>query len=135
MTMFRYLSPEWREAAAEIRRRFVEAHGAQLPSFVANITVTGVPFGDGVAELHSLPGVPNVFDEGHVDDADAELTIDYSLARLILFDDGTNLLQLGIGSGQIEVTGDVDALRSYWHSHIGDASYLEMLEALRAITK
>lgn len=135
MTMFRYLSPEWHEAAEPIRQQFAAAHQAAELSLVANVTVTSVPFGDDTLQLHSLPGVPNVFDPGHVEDADVALTVDYSLARLILLDQGTNVLQLGLNSGQITVDGDVDQLIRFWRKHIGDDSYVEMLEALRAITK
>jgi len=135
MTMFRYLSPEWHDAAEPIRRRFAAAHELPEVPLVANITVTGVPFGDGTRELHSLPGVPNVFEPGHVENADVAVTIDYRLARLILLDEGTTVLQLGLDSGQIVVDGDADQLSRYWRTHIGDATYLEMLEALRAITK
>ncbi|MFK8025565.1 MAG: hypothetical protein AB8G26_16520 [Ilumatobacter sp.] len=135
MTMFRYLSSEWHDAAAPIRERFATAHQTPEVPIVANVKVTGVPFEAGTADLHSLPGIPNVFEPGHVNDADVTVTVDYALARLIVLDEGTNLLQLGLDSGQIAVEGDVDKLRSYWRTHIGDASYVEMMEALRAITK
>jgi hypothetical protein len=135
MTMYRFLSPEWREAAESIRIRFIAAHESPEVPIVANVTVTRVPFGDGTAEMHSLPGVPNVFDPGHVGDADVTMTLDYTLARLAMLDHGTNVLELGLQSGQIAVDGDAEKLKQYWRTHIGDTSYLEMLEALRGITK
>lgn len=46
-----------------------------------------------------------------------------------------NILQLGLGSGQIAVDGDADLLRSYWQDHIGDQAYRTLMEELRAITK
>lgn len=135
MTMFRYLSPEWHEAAEPIRRRFAETHPSPEVPLVANVTVTGVPFGDGTAEMHSAPGVPNVLDPGHVEHAEVHITIGYRLARLVLLDESTDLLQLAFRGGEIAVDGNSDRLAQYWRSHIGDAAYLEMLEALRAITK
>jgi hypothetical protein len=134
MTLYSYLTPEWHEAAASIRDRF-RAADTEMKDLVANITVTNVPFGDGVLELHSLPGVSNVFDPGHVDDAVVALSFGYDLARLILFDTSTMLLEMGFGSGQITATGATDELTSYWRTHIGDGAYFSMLEELRAITK
>lgn len=132
--MYTYLSQEWLDAAQPIRDRFSTTTTVTVP-LVANVTVTGLPFGPGTAEMHSLPGVPNVLDPGHVADADVALTLDYQLARLILLDTSTNILELGIGSGQITVNGDTDRLRSYWRDHIGDQAYLTMMDELRAITK
>jgi hypothetical protein len=132
--MYAYLSPEWRDAAQPIRDRFAARSTGTVP-LVGNVTVTGMPFGASTAEMHSPLGVPNVFDPGHVAEADVALTMDYHLARLILLDMSTNLLQLGFDSGQIAVTGDVDRLRSYWREHIGDEVYLTMMDELRAITK
>lgn len=99
------------------------------------MTVTNVPFGDGRLELHSLPGIPNVFDPGHVDDAIVSLSLSYGLARLILFDTTTMLIEMGFRSGEITATGATDELTAYWRTHIGDDVYLTMLEDLRAITK
>jgi len=132
--MYKYLSPEWHDAAQPIRDRFTAATTATVP-LVANATITGMPFGSNTIEMHSLPGVPNVLDPGHVTDATVSLTLDYQLARLVLFDTSTNLLQLGLDSGQIVVTGDVELLRSYWRDHIGDEAYLTMMDELRSITK
>ena len=132
--MYAYLSTEWRDAAQPIRDRFAATSTAVVP-LVANVTVTGLPFGATTAEMHSPPGVPNVFDPGHVLEADVALTLDYQLARLILLDTTTNILQLGFGSGQITVDGDADRLRSYWRDHIGDQVYVTMMDELRAITK
>ena len=134
MTHHQYLTPEWHEAAAPIRDRFSAAE-TDLKPLVANMTVTNVPFGDGRLELHSLPGLPNVFDPGHVDDAIVSLSLSYGLARLILFDTTTMLIEMGFRSGEITATGATDELTAYWRTHIGDDVYLTMLEDLRAITK
>ena len=132
--MYAYLSQEWLDAAQPIRDRFASTSTTEVP-LVANVTVTGMPFGPSAAEMHSAPGVPNVFDPGHVAEAAVELALDYQLARMILLDTSTNILQLGLGSGQIVVNGDADRLRSYWQDHIGDQAYLTMMADLRAITK
>ena len=132
--MYTYLSHEWLDAAQPIRDRFAATSTTEVP-LVANVTVTGMAFGPSIAEMHSLPGVPNVLDPGHVVEADVALTLDYQLARLILLDTTTNILQLGFGSGQITVDGDADRLRSYWRDHIGDQVYVTMMDELRAITK
>ena len=133
--MHQYLSPEWRAAAEPIRDRYLADHDAPDEAIVANVTVTGVPFGDGDLELHSLPGVPNVFDHGHVDGADVALTIDYGLARMVVLDPSTNVLELGINAGQITVEGDTSALTRYWRTHIGDDGYVRMMDELRSITR
>ena len=134
MTLHHYLTPEWHEAAAPIRDRF-RADDTEVNQLVANVTVTNVPFGDGSLELHSLPGVSNVFDPGHVDDAVVSVSLSYNLARLVLFDTSTMLLEMGFRSGEITATGATDELTSYWRTHIGDGAYFSMLEELRAITK
>lgn len=133
MTFHQYLTPEWHDAAAPIRLRFGAAQENSKP-LVANVTVTNVPFGDGSLQMHSLPGIPNVFDPGHVDDATVSLSLNYGLARLILFDTTTMLVEMGFRSGEISATGATDELSAYWRTHIGDDAYLEMLKDLRAIT-
>jgi hypothetical protein len=135
MNKHRFLSPEWQEAAEPIRQQFMATHASPDVPIVANVTLTGVPFGDGGMDLHSLPGIPNVFDPGHVDDPDLTLKMDYALARQILIDRSTNVLELGLQSGQIAIDGDAERLSQHWRSHIGDTSYLEMLTALRGITQ
>lgn len=134
MTAHLYLSPEWQQAAEPIRDRFTAAE-TDLKPLVANMTLTNVPFGDGDLELHSRPGVPNVLDPGHVDEAVVSLSLSYSLARLILFDTGTMLIEMGFQSGEIKATGAIDELAAYWRTHIGDTAYLTLLEDLRTITK
>ena len=134
MTLHLYLSMEWRDAAAEIRRRFIARETIDVP-LVANVTVEGAPFDPSTLELHTLPGIPQVMEPGHVDDADVEITLQYDLARLILLDTGTNVLQLGLDSGQIVVDGDVEKLRRHWRTNIGDEAYVALLDELRAITR
>lgn len=133
--MHQYLSPEWSEAAQPIRDRYVATHDAPDEPIIANVTVTGVPFGDGALELHSLPGVPNVFDPGHVDEPDVSVTIDYGLARMVVLDPSTNVLELGINAGQVVIDGDTAALTRYWRTHIGDDGYVRMMDELRSITR
>lgn len=134
MTFHQYLTPEWNAAALPIRERFRSPETEQ-GHLVANVTVTGVPFGAGDLELHSLPGVSNVLDPGHVDEAVVEVSLGYALARLVLFDTTSMLLEMGFQSGEITATGETEKLTAYWRTHIGDGDYLTMLEELRAITK
>lgn len=134
MTLHLYLSNDWLDAAQEIRERFVAREAIDVP-LVANVTVDGVPFEPSTLEMHSLPGIPQVLEPGHVDDADVAITLHYDLARLILLDTGVNVLQLGIDSGRIAVDGDVEQLRRHWKSNIGDEAYVAFLDELRAITR
>jgi len=135
MTMFPYLSTEWQQAAERIRDRYSDRVGTPEVPLVVNVTVTGVPFGSDSIELHSLPGIPNVYEPGHVDDAPVSIGIGYQLARLVLLDPGTTVLQLAFDSGQITVEGDADRVSEYWRTHIGNDAYVELMDQLRAITK
>jgi len=135
MTMYPYLSAEWQQAARTIRDRYSERIGTPEIPLVANVTVTGIPNDSASAELHTLPGIPGVFELGHVDNARASMTLGYQLARLVLLDPGTNILELGFNSGQITLEGDTDRVTEFWRTHIGDDAYVELMAELRAITK
>jgi len=134
VTLHTYLSPEWHEAAAPIRSRFL-ASDSPTPAIRVNVTVTHVPFGDGDLQLHGVDGVPNIFDPGHIDDAAMEITLDWAMARMAVLDPTTRMLRLGLDSGEIRVIGDTAALSSHWKAHIGDQAYLTLMEDIRAITK
>jgi len=134
VTLHTYLSPEWQEAAAPIRAKFL-ASDSSMPAIRVNVTVTHVPFGDSDLHLHGVDGVPNIFEPGHIDDAAVEITLDWAMARIAVLDPTTRMLRLGLDSGEIIASGDTDALSTHWKAHIGNQAYLTLMADIRAITK
>ena len=104
------------------------------PGLAVNATIVNAPFEEGALHLSSTHGPVIGWELGHSPDASFSITIDYSVARELVLDRSPNGLELALAHGDIEIDGDFDEFRDWWHSRVGDDA-TRLLEAnIRAIT-
>ena len=103
-----FLSPEWIEAAREIRERYSADTAPIEVAVKVNQVITEVPFGDG--ELHAHIDTSNGdldLELGHLDDPDATITLSYETARAVLVERDPAKVMQAFMSGGIQVDGDL----------------------------
>lgn len=99
-----------------------------------NATITGVPFGDGTIEMHSSHGPVIGWEPGHVSGAEFGITLDDATARDLVLDETPNSVELALHAGEIQLDGDFDAFRDWWHSRVSDDDAAQLDQQVRAIT-
>jgi hypothetical protein len=106
--MFQFLSPEWIEAAREIRARYESELPEVTVAVRVNQVVTEVPFGDGVVHAYIDTTAGQVeFELGQLDEPDAVIHADYEAARALLLDRDVALVMPMMLSGRIMIQGDL----------------------------
>jgi len=106
-----FLSPEWIDAAADLR----DEYGDQVPeiemAISVNVTVTDTPFGaDSVRGHIDTTAGALLIDEGHLEEADLDVELRYDLAHSLFVDRDFSSAMQAFLSGQIKVTGDSSKL-------------------------
>jgi alkyl sulfatase BDS1-like metallo-beta-lactamase superfamily hydrolase len=108
---YAFLSDEWMDAAREIRERYAD-QSPTIPATVrANMIVNEVPFGDGAVNAHlDTSSGKMAMELGHLDGADATLTMDYATAKsFVVTQDQAAIMQAFMG-GKIKIQGDMTKL-------------------------
>lgn len=102
-----FLSPEWMEAARELRDTLPHSDAPPELAVRLNLVVTDTPFG---ADVHGHIDTSDgevVIEAGHLDGPDATVTVDYATARAVFIDqDAAAAMQAFVG-GRIKVDGDI----------------------------
>jgi len=108
---FAFLSEEWIVAAREIRTRH-EDQTPNIPASVrANLNVNEVPFGEGSLQAHLDTSSGRMeMDLGHLDPADATLTMDYATARSFVVDQDQAAIMQAVMAGKVKIQGDISKL-------------------------
>jgi len=108
---FPFLSEEWIVAAREIRTRH-EDQTPNIPASVrANLNVNEVPFGEGSLQAHLDTSSGRMeMDLGHLDPADATLTMDYATARSFVVDQDQAAIMQAVMAGKVKIQGDISKL-------------------------
>jgi hypothetical protein len=134
VTTHPFLSDRW---IAEARRIKAEHIGdpTDQPGLTVNATIVNAPFEDGVLHLFSTHGPVIGWERGHLPDASFSITIDYAVALDLVLDRSPNGLELALAHGDIEVDGDFDEFRDWWHSRVGDDATRLLEDDIRAITR
>ncbi len=106
-----FLSEEWIVAAREIRTRYEDQTPGIPASVRANLNINEVPFGEGSLEAHldSSSGRMEM-DLGHLDPADATLTMDYATARSFVVDQDPTAIMQAVMAGKVRIQGDLSKL-------------------------
>ena len=102
-----FLSEEWITAAREIRARYADQAPTTSASVRVNLNISEVPFGEGSlpAHLDTTSGRLEM-ELGHLDEADATVTTDYTTAKnLVVYQDQGALMQAFMG-GRVKIQGD-----------------------------
>ena len=132
---FPFLSPEWIEAAREIRERY-SSQTAQIEVAVkVNQVITDVPFGDGDLYAHIDTSNGDVdLDLGHLDEPDATITLSYETARALLVERDPAKAMQAFMSGGIQVEGDLMKVMAMQATTPQDELALTVAEEILAIT-
>lgn len=132
---FAFLSPEWIEAAREIRERYSSQTAPIEVAVRVNQVVTEVPFGDGELHAHIDTSSGDVdLELGHLDQPDAAITLSYETARALLVERDPAKVMQAFMSGGIQVEGDLMKVMAMQASTPQDDLALQVAEEILAIT-
>ncbi len=112
VSAYPFLSAEWIEAARQLRAR----HADDLPSPPAevrlNVVVTDIPHRDGDLQGHidTTDGQGVIIEEGHLDEVDLTVTLDYGTARSAFIERDQQAVMQAFLGGKILVDGDASGL-------------------------
>ena len=108
---FAFLSEEWISAAREIRARYEDQTPSIPASVRANLNINEVPFGEGSLDAHlDTTSGRMEMDLGHLDPADATLTMDYATAKSFVVDQDQTAIMQAIMAGKVRIQGDLTKL-------------------------
>lgn len=108
---FPFLSEEWIEAAREIRGRYEDQAPSIAASVRANLNINEVPFGEGSLKAHlDTTSGRMEMDLGHLDPADATLTLDYATAKSFVVDQDQAAIMQAVMAGRVRIQGDLTKL-------------------------
>ena len=135
MAKYPFLSPEWIEGARKIRAEY-EGKTAPIPHAVKmNQIVTDVPFGDGTINGHiDTSSGDLVMDQGHVDEPDVTVTLDYETAKAIFVEGNPQAGMQAFMAGKIKVEGDMTKLMAM-QAGPPDPSAAEVSKKIQDITE
>ncbi len=132
---FAFLSPEWIEAAREIRERYSSQTAPIEVAVRVNQVVTDVPFGDGELHAHIDTSSGDVdLELGHLDEPDATITLNYETARALLVERDPAKVMQAFMSGGIQVEGDLMKIMAMQASTPQDDLALQVADEILAIT-
>lgn len=109
---YEFLSPEWMAAAKAIRDEADAPAGAPPHVVKMNLVITEAPFNDG-AEIHAHMDTTQgelKMDEGHVDNGDLTVTVDWATAKAIFVDQNPQAGMQAFMAGKVKVVGDITKL-------------------------
>ena len=129
-----FLSPEWITAVRELRDLHPEA-GSAIPLAVRmNLVVNEGPDGTlSHAHVDSSSGAL-IIEEGHLDEPDLRVTVDFLTARALLVDGNPQAAMSAFMAGKIRIEGDMAKLMVLQGAG-PDESAMAFAEAVRAITR
>lgn len=106
-----FLSEEWIAAAREIRARY-EDQTPPIPASVrANLNINEVPFGESPLQAHLDTSSGRMeMDVGHLEAADATLTMDYATAKSFVVDQDSTAIMQAVMAGKVRIQGDLSKL-------------------------
>ena len=106
-----FLSPEWIEAAGDLRDEYREQVPEIEMAISVNVTVTDTPFDADTIRGHiDTTAGALLMDEGHLEEADITVELRYELAHSLFVDRDFSSAMQAFFSGQIKVTGDSSKL-------------------------
>lgn len=131
---YEFLSPEWFEAARRVREE-LPAPAAPTSAIRMNQVITEPPFGGGEAvRIHldtSEGGL--VIEEGHLDDPDLTVTVDWETAKAILVEMDAQVAMQAFMAGKVKVVGDITKLMAL-QTATPDPAAAAVAEAIRDLT-
>ena len=108
MSTIPFLTEEWISAVATLQAEYRDRLPGAAVKMRANQVVTGVPFGDGTANLHiDTTAGHAALGSGHVDPADVVITTDYETAKSFFVQQDQQAVMQAFMQGKIKVQGDM----------------------------
>jgi putative sterol carrier protein len=121
--------------AKKIRDEAGGSGGASGPAIKMNQVITDVPFGEGTINAHmDTSGGQVQMDEGHIDDAEVTVTIDYDTAKAIFVNGDSQAGMQAFMAGKIKVQGDMTKLMAMQQSG-SDPAAAEVQKKIQEITE
>jgi hypothetical protein len=135
MAAYPFLSPEWTEAARELRAEYADTVPPAPVTMRMNLVVNDVPFGDGPLDAHlDTTNGDFVLEHGHLEGADLKVTIDYATAKAILIEGNPQAGMQAFMAGRIRVEGDMSKLLALQGTP-ADPVHVEIAQRMRDITE
>jgi hypothetical protein len=135
MAAYPFLSPEWTEAARELRAEYADTVPPAPVTMRMNLVVNDVPFGDGPLDAHlDTTNGDFVLEHGHLEGADLKITIDYATAKAILIEGNPQAGMQAFMAGRIRVEGDMSKLLALQGAP-ADRVHVEIAQRMRDITE
>jgi hypothetical protein len=130
-----FLSDDWIAAAREIRARYTDQVPAMAAAVGVNLTVLEVPFGDDLllAHMDTSSGTLEL-ELGHLETADAHVTLDYPTARAMLVERDPALVMQAVMSGKVQIEGDLMKVMALQMSMPNDEVSTAVTDEILAIT-
>lgn len=130
-----FLSPEWMDAARELRDTMPRPAAPPSLAVRMNLVVTDSPFESDVHGHIDTSDGEVVIEAGHLDAPDLTVTVDWATARSVFIDQDAAAAMQAFMSGRIAVDGDITKMLAMQATaQAPDEESKAIAEALRAIT-
>ena len=106
-----FLSQEWMDEARKVREEYKGRTPPIAHQVRMNQVITEVPFGDGTLQSHmDTTSGELVMEEGHLDEVDLTVTLDYATAKAIFVEGNPQAGMQAFMAGKVKVQGDMSKL-------------------------
>lgn len=130
-----FLSQEWMDEARKVREEYKGKTPPIAHQVRMNQVITEVPFGKGTLESHmDTTSGELVMEEGHLDEVDLTVTLDYATAKAIFVEGNPQAGMQAFMAGKVKVQGDMTKLMAMQQT-APDATAAEIQERIKAITE
>ncbi len=138
MTSYAFLSPDWVEAAKELRAEYADRLPDPAVEARINVIVTDVPHRDDgqmMGHIDTANG-ETIIEEGHLEDPELSVTVDYETAKAAFVTRDQQKVMEAFFGGKILVEGDASRLLALQADPPPDVAPLlyEMYERLNGLT-
>ena len=130
-----FLSQEWMDEARKVREEYKGKTPPIAHQVRMNQVITEVPFGEGTLQSHmDTTSGELVMEEGHLDEVDLTVTLDYATAKAIFVEGNPQAGMQAFMAGKVKVQGDMSKLMAMQQT-APDATAAEIQERIKAITE
>ena len=130
-----FLSQEWMDEARKVRDKYKGKTPAIPHQVRMNQVITDVPFGDGTLHSHmDTSSGELVMEEGHLDEVDLTVTLDYATAKAIFVEGNPQAGMQAFMEGKVKLQGDLTKLMAAQVAGTGPGAP-GLAEELSAITE
>jgi len=106
-----FLSDEWMVEAKKVREEYRGKTQPSAHTVKMNQIITDVPFGGGTVEAHMDTSSGELeMDNGHIENPDVTVTLDYETAKAIFVDQNPQAGMQAFMAGKVKVQGDMTKL-------------------------